>query len=309
MPRPKIIHLSQETVDNMQLTAPNLVLVHIFQKNVDRKTEGGIIMISETETDWQPDVHADRVGIVKHVPSQLIKKRDHLWKTTVEVKVGDMVWFDPMVAMNSDIIITDQGEYYLLDYFSLHIVRRGDDVVCLNGYCIFDLVHDTSMSPLAIDFGKLDSRYGILKYKGSCNSYYYTGLSDDERLEIGDKCIFKSPPVTLEGGYHNVFEGKEQYRISQRYNAVGFIRDGRLYASTNHVVIVPQMPSHTASGLEIPAPYRKPNGYGEVYDSGYYELSKGDHIKYPIGSFVTIEFEGQTLHIIHSDYIQVKMLV
>jgi len=152
---------------------------------------------------------------------------------------------------------------------------------------------------------KLDARFGILKYKGSLNTYLHPGLADDERIDVGDKCIFKQPPVMLEAEYHSTFDGKNQYRISQLFNIAGFFKDD-LYASVNHVVIVPDIPTHKG-GVEIPLTYRKPSGFGKVYNSGYGELSEGDTVYYMPSSSVTVEHNGETLHICHFNYIFYKV--
>lgn len=305
MPKAKVYHMKDSDVGHMRLTSYNRVLIKIVEKNVDRRTDSGIWLIAPGDTDWNPFEHADRTGIIVQNPTTLRKERNHLWKTTAETEVGDRVWFDPMVSENCDHIITEEATYYLLDYFSLHTVRRSDEVVMLNGYCLFDQVDDIIDSPLAFDTGKKDARYGILKYKGSVNEYYYPEISDDENLLEGDNCIFKTPPVLLEGSYHARFDGKSEYRISQRFNICSYIREGKLLPTVNHVIIRPEMPLKTASGIILPNP--KANGFGDVYESGYHEVLKDDRVRYQHNAAVVIEHEGETLHIIHFNNLYYKL--
>jgi co-chaperonin GroES (HSP10) len=281
----------------------NKVLVRIVQKNVDRRTKGGIYLISPTDTSWQPDVHADRWGKVVQVPSHLKTEKNHLWTTTCELQIGDLVWWDMMISESADTIITPTYTYLLLDYFCLHVAKSDNKITPINGYQMFTLVSDESTSPLAIKTGRSDARYGVLKHKGSLNKYLFDGCNDDERIQVGDKCVFKLPPIMLEAEYHAVFG--EKLRISQLYNISAFIHSGVLNASINHVVIEPVIGTHSG-GIEIPLPFRKPTGIGTIYDVHCpdTELKKGMEVCYFAETATTIEFEGRKLQVCHKDYIK-----
>ncbi len=302
MPKPKKYSLTEQEVNNMTLIANNKVLVKIEVKNTERKTKGGIIMIAETDTDWQKEIHANRWGRVINVPKRLIKEKYHLWTTECELQRNDLVWFDVMISENCDTIITELFTYLLIDYFSLHVAKRGDEIIPLNGYQMFDVVADESESVLAIKTHKLDARYGVLKHKGSLNKYLYGGLDDDERIQVGDKCVFTLPPVMLESDYHAVFG--EKLRISQLYNICAFIHNDALHATINHIIIEPEIPTHRG-GIEIPLHLRKPNGIGKIYNVNcpHTEMKIGDTVRYIPEACVTIDFNGQKLHICHQDYI------
>jgi len=303
MPKPKVYTISDAEIRSMQLISNNNVLVRIVQKNVDRRTKGGIYLISPTDTDWQKDVHADRWGSVVKIPQYLKREKNHLWETTCELKVGDRVWWDSMVSENADTLITPTYTYLLLDYFSLHVAKRDDEIIPLNGYQMFDLVSDESSSVLAITTGRFDARYGVLKHKGSLNNYLFDGCNDDDRIQVGDKCVFKLPPIMLEAEYHAVFG--EKLRISQLYNISAFIHDGVLNASINHIVVEPVVDTHSG-GIEIPLHLRKPSGMGTIYSvhCPETELVKGMEINYHATSATTIEFEGKKLQVLHKDYIK-----
>jgi hypothetical protein len=208
-----------------------------------------------------------------------------------------------MVSENSDTIVTPTYTYLLLDYHCLHVAKRDDKIIVLNGYQMFTLVSDESPSPLAIKLGKFDARYGVLKHKGSLNKYLFDGCNDDDRIQVGDKCIFKLPPILLEAEYHAVFG--EKLRISQLYNISAFIHEGVLNASINHVVIEPEVATHIG-GVEIPLPYRKPIGIGKIYSvhCPNTELEVGMTVSYFAEASTTIEFEGRKLQICHIDYIK-----
>jgi len=312
MPKFITYSLKQSEVDNMRLLAPNKVLIEIVERNVDRKTASGLILVSPTyrtiertsanptdPVDWVRSQNADRTGLVRGVPNQLVRKRNHLWKTTVETEVGDTVWFDFMTGENCDRIQTESKLYYLMDYFDLYAVRRGDEVIMLNGYCLFSPVKDDVKSSLAIDTGRMDARFGVAEYLGSYNEYYFAGLADDPMIQKGHKCVFSLPPVMLESEYMARFDGKKQYRISQRHNIMAYI-DVDIHATLNHVVIVPEYDTHKG-GIEIPEPYRKPNGYGTVHSSRYIKtgMKCGDRIQYLPQAGLMVEHEGGKYHVVH----------
>jgi co-chaperonin GroES (HSP10) len=320
MPKPKRYYLKQNEVDNMRIIQPNKVLVEITEKNEDKKTKSGIIMVSPTyrsierptmnPVDGHDDFlwrNSNKYGIVRQVPKQLKRYRNHLWSTTVEIQSGDKVWFDAMDGENCDTIITENSLYYLLDYFSLHVARRGDDVVMLNGYTLCTLVDDESSSVLAIKTGKKDARLGVLAYLGSCNKYYYGRLEDDEDLQVGQKVIFNLPPVMLESAYLSAFDGKTQYRISHRFNIVGYFDGDELKATKNHVVVKAEKDSHKGL-IEIPAIYRKPNGFGTVIHTKCEDLNIGQKIKFLPKAGLKIEHNGEEFYIFHVDSILVKYL-
>lgn len=303
MPKPRILHMQDKEVNSMKLISNNKVLVKIVEKNVDRRTKGGIWLISPTDTSWNPDIHANRWGRVIKVPKVLKREKGHLWETTCELEKNDLVWWDFMISENADTIVTEYFTYLLLDYFSLHVAKRGDKIIILNAYQMFELVPDESSSKLAIKTGRFDSRYGILKHKGSLNKYLYDGINDDPRINVMDKCVFKLPPILLESEYHAVFG--ERLRISQLYNISAFIRDNVLRASVNHIIIIPEIETHRG-GVEIPLPFRKPTGIGTIYDVHCLDtkLKKGQTVCYFPEAATTITHNGQLLHIIHKDYLK-----
>lgn len=317
MPKPKTYYLSNRDMSNFKLIAPNKVLIEITEKNEDRKTKSGIILVSPTyrniertsanpvdEVDWVLSQNANRYGVVRQVPKQLKRYRNHLWQTTVEVQEGDLVWFDFLTAENCDMIKTDTSLYYLMDYFELYVVKRGEDIICLNGYCLFETVEDEVKSKLAIKTGRKDARYGILKHKGSCNIYYHGNIADDEMLQVGHKCVFALPPVMLESGYHAVFGG--EYRISRRHNIMAYIDDNGLHATDKHVIVIADKDTHKGL-IEIPAIYRKPNGNGVVYDAKGGGLKKGDKIKFIPTAGLKIDYKGDEYYVLHIDSVLVTL--
>lgn len=296
MQKNKIYYMSEADVREMRLVSNNKVLVCITDPIKNKKTESGIIMISETDMDWSPATHTNRVGVIIQQAMFLKKQPNHLWRTTVETEIGDKVWFDYMVTKNCDTIITETNEYKLLDYYDLIVAKRGEDIICLNGYCLFSLCRDEVKSVLAIDTGKYDARLGIMEYMGSCNGYYFDGIVDDDYLSIGDKCVFKLPPILLEDDYYACFNMKEKYRISQRYNVVAYYRDDVITPTVNHVLVEPEYDTHKGL-IEIPDIYRKPNGCGRVEFSMIDGIHEGDRIKYFPSSCTTIEQEGKKYQI------------
>ena len=163
---------TKEQVDNIDMVRnSSKVLVRIEERNEEKKTKSGIWMVSPTDMDWDKARHYDRYGIVHRVPPNLRYDNTPFsmsWKTNIQIREGDQVWFDYMNSANCIAYECDDGnEYKILDYENLYILRRGDEEIPLNGYCMFsDYVVKTG-SKLDITDGKVDPRYGIVEYVSS----------------------------------------------------------------------------------------------------------------------------------------------
>lgn len=196
-------------IDEMTLSAySNMVLIKIPDFEKDRKTKAGVIL------DVNPDVQyldgegshmadlARVVGVVEKVPPGLLPEGDLLpWKTTMDLKIGDMVWFDYMDGLHATSFIVDDDEYRLIPYASCYIAIRDsrmENPLCLNGYCLFEevLLPDDGFSPhRAVDQsrGKVYATGDPVEHANN----YWTDLIDIDKEDI---VVFrkKYPRVFLE---------------------------------------------------------------------------------------------------------------
>lgn len=251
-------------------------------------------MIAPTDADWNPDVHADRYGIVEAVPNRL-KTKGMMWDTDMELMRGDLVWYDYLMSLNSDSFFVDEVEYKLMQYEYLYVAKRGDDIVCLNGYCLFEPKEDvlkTNSNLIIVHEGK-DIRLGKLIYKGNANRSYESEWVDDDSIEVGDMAVFSLPPIMLEAEYHSLFEGNKQYRISQRRYIYGYVRNGGLYPMKDCVIVVPDEKKAFNGNVIIPEHLRKRTDYGTVYKCGDGVIEEGSRVHYHGTSATYIEHEGK----------------
>lgn len=270
------------------------MLIKVHDPILNKTTKSGIILISPTDMDWNPDVHADRYGIVESVP-QTLNTKWMMWKTEVEIRRGDLVWYDYLQSLNSDSLFVDEVEYKLMDYQFLYVAKRSKEIIGLNGYCLFEPKKDelkTNSDLILIHEGN-DIRVAKMIYSGKPNLWYENEWVDDDSIREGDLAIFGMPPVMLEAEYHSLFEGKRQYRVSQRRFVYGYVRDGEIFPMSDCVIVKPDSRKvFTDGGLIIPKPHRKRTNYGEVYKSGGDFLKSGDRIHYHSTSATYIEHDG-----------------
>lgn len=306
MPKKNIYKLTKQELSSLRLLSiHNKVLIKVHDPVLEKKSPGGIILISPTDTDWNPDVHADRYGIVESVPISLNRKK-MMWRTTMELQVGDVVWYDYLMSLNSDSFIVDGVEYKLMDYDYLYVAKRGEKIICLNGYCLFSPKKDelSTNSDLIIIHDGNDIRLAKMIYSSPPNVEYDNEWVDDGNIDVGDMCIFSMPPIMLEAEYHSLFDGKRQYRISQRRYLYGYVRDGELIPAKDCLVIIPdEKKCFDGSNIIIPESLRKRSNYGVVYRSGSDEVNAGDRVHYHYSQATYISHNGVEYGLIRNGHI------
>jgi len=240
-------NLTEAELANIKMPYHNLVLVEIPQAKEEQKTVSGIIVgfnkdiqYAEGKDNHIADV-ADVYGRVVKVPEKFYFKRNDSfspsWRSTIEIKEDDLVWFNPMAATNCAEIRTEESVYRLIPYDDMFVAKRRrwvskfdskwvEDVICLNGYCIIEKVKQKSLGSLdVLSEAKIDETRGHIKYCGSCNIEYENKTwTDFEDLEEGDEVLFLpgTKPIPLERqGYNAHFDnGKLYYAVQRRFIAM-----------------------------------------------------------------------------------------
>ena len=161
----KVYKLTKEQVDSIDLLRnSNKVLVRIEEKNIEKKTDSGIYLISPTDTDWNPAAHSDRYGVVYATPPSL--RFDNTpygmsWETHMELMVGDEVWFDFMDSENCVVLDCDDGnDYKLIEYENIYVARRDGELIPINGYCLFSDYTVKAKSKFDPTDGRVDPPFG-----------------------------------------------------------------------------------------------------------------------------------------------------
>lgn len=245
------INLTEEEFKSIELNPySNLVVVEMPRYEGDKKTDSGVIygfnpdvQYAEGKENHIADV-ADVYGTVVKQPKEFYFKRgtsySPSWKTTIETEIGDLVWFNPLVAVNCTEIHVNQRTYKLIPYEDLFVAKRVDSrdeitvrfydnepfyeiVVCLNGYCIVERVKQKSLSSMdVLSSKKTDESRGIIKYCGSCNlEYENKRWTDFVDLRAGDEVLFAKShkPIPLEHKSYNAHfdNGKLYYAVQRRF--------------------------------------------------------------------------------------------
>lgn len=166
------------------------------------------------------------IGEVLGVPDNIIyDKMDYEhsmeWETSMELKVGDIVWFTYMAIKNAldgnDPKSIDGNPF--IPYGSCVVAKRGDEVICLNGYVLVEPLDKDKLpfelSPMYEDNKNLN--IGVIKHIGSVNKNYFDESMDDDIYSVGDLVMFEDiNNILLEYDSHRYFEDKQLFRMQRR---------------------------------------------------------------------------------------------
>lgn len=263
--RRKVIHL--DSIDGLKMLNNN-VLIKI-NPDVYEKTNSGIIVetaIYEEENNrFKPEHHAVRQGEVIAIPDKFTyhKHGTQGHKTTIEIEIGDIVFFPLVESVNGE-LIKCKGDYYLiLNYETLYLAKRRVvllhsnnsvvvdgklyEVIMLNGYLLCNTLMQ-EQSEFAIDKQKKNLKLAKVVFSGSPVIYRDTkpmtiystkvdcrGYSDGKYVpsnsEIKNRDVIliskvvQGAEVMLENDMHLHFDGKNNYRLVQRKYVDSIIKE------------------------------------------------------------------------------------
>ena len=178
----RIIKVTDKDISNWRIPSDsNNVIIEITERTKDKITKGGVyvghnedVIYAEGEGSHEADV-AEVWGTVAVVPDKLFfdkKYNDAMpWDTDMEVRVGDMVWFDYLASVNCDVLQTAGRTFYVIHYEDLYVAKRAGEIIPLNGYCLCEKIK----RPKQGDFDITDKYYGDrvkVTYKGKPNRAY-----------------------------------------------------------------------------------------------------------------------------------------
>ena len=177
-------HLDIHTVDSIDGRMKNncvLVEVERFMYNKIKTSNGIELFVDNTHTISN---YAVRSGVLTKLPERLIfwhenKLSGMPWETEIEAKVGDRVWFYGMSAHSGEKIMCNGKKYIIMRYEDLYVAKRGDDVICLNGNVVLDVL---TVMQKALSYEKVyvDPNFAKVAYIGSCNKKYEASYTDDD---------------------------------------------------------------------------------------------------------------------------------
>lgn len=233
----RIINLSQEEVDNMVMNLySNCVLVKVEIK--ERTTAGGLLLdfadgaVIEDMTGDKKEystylADAERIrGEVYKLPDRLYPDDDYLpWYSDIETKQGDTVYFDYYDSINSVAFAVGDYEYRVLPYSALYVAIRGEQIIPLNGYNIFEDIKEEKTSTLEV-IDKVSELKARCVYTATPVRFCNKKVSDDLELNPGDIVEFRK-------GFKKVFLERQWYFATFDENKLYF-RAHRKDIAYNH---------------------------------------------------------------------------
>ena len=265
--------VTRDELDN-GIVLNNTVLCVAFYTSEGARTKAGIVYGFNTDltynagddpndkTSWVADLAETCMRVYK-VPQKLYfnpedgKSMD--WETEMELQEGDLVWSNPIEALNAITLVCEGKLYKLIPYQDCYVCKRkktthrqtrlredgypGNEIrivkteewvpFCLNGFVLCKEVHKESLSYLDVTTeDKIDMTKGIVAYYGSCNARYrFPEHSDFQDLQKDDLILYdkKASPFLLERtSYANKFSdnGELYYVVQRRYISAVLKRNG-----------------------------------------------------------------------------------
>lgn len=218
----------------------NMVIVRIAEKDII--TPSGInvgfnedVQYAEGEDNHVANCATTNGVVVKQVEKLYYHRKDVVksmsWKTTLETKIGDTVFFHALASKNCSEIDVGGAIHKVISYEDLLVAKRDirmsefdgkkrQEILPLNGNIILQEVFKDKLSWLDISLPEVDKFKGIVKFNGSDNSEYQAiGVADFQGLKEGELVMVDegSYPFYLERSkWNSSFDDNRQYLVSQK---------------------------------------------------------------------------------------------
>lgn len=202
----------------------NLVVVSVQDTFEGFRTRGGIELVNLTENDsWGDSGEYNisefvmRYGTVEHVP-EVISKGSYNYRTNVEVKRGDIVFWNLISFKDHIPIVVEKQLFLLVDYHELIARERDGEVTPLNGMGLFSPVELKQKIIAHTITAKLSDDWILEKLPDNKVVYDDHSRSDSDVWEVGDKVklLVRQSPYKLEGTIRRRLE-KELYACPIKY--------------------------------------------------------------------------------------------
>ncbi len=232
----------------------NHVLIKLSRKSDEVILKGGSKLY--IDNTYEEEKHTPVTGTVIAHPGRLYysnktgNSHSMPWLTDIEIQIDDYVIFYYMAAINCMGTLDapagngkyfkdpDGGEYILITYDNIFVVRRGQEIIPVNGYLILEPIEDEDFKREVERFKKVGiglpqgytrafSKEGIVRFLGTPLREYrdrdkHGNLRfTDEGIDIkhGMKIfVQKAADLPLEYEYHaSLMERKKFLRVHRRH--------------------------------------------------------------------------------------------
>lgn len=175
-----------ETLDGILLNNYLLIEVDEFINEKLELKSGLELWVDNTE---QPHQYVTRHGKVTRLPNKLsfwdTDKKGLQWKTDMQVKIGDTVWFYAITSHSSEKLTYEGRKFILVNYEDLYIAKRGNDIICLNGNVLLKPIYKITKA-LEYEKEELDTTFATVYKVGKINREYKDeNIQDDPIIKEG----------------------------------------------------------------------------------------------------------------------------
>ena len=205
-----------ETLDGLLLNNYLLIEVEDFVYDKLQMKSGIELWMDNTEQTHQ---YVVRHGIVTKLPDKFTfwdtDKNGLQWKTDMQVKVGDTVWFYAITSHSSEKLIYQGRKFILVNYQDLYIAKRGNNIICLNGNVLLKPVYKT-IKVLEYEKKELDITKAIVFKTGKINKEYKDeNVQDDPEIKEGMEVLLTGMAVRFLELEPYLFLDGEKYIVCQ----------------------------------------------------------------------------------------------
>ncbi len=187
------------------------------------------------DTEWNPNHHAPRTGLVKHIPVlrfNLDKSNSDsmIVDVPMELKLGDRVWFH--YSYSTDPIFKD--EFIMVRYDQIFAYERDGDIRPCAGYIIYTPVLEEKVSELQTSLKYIPDVYRIemlgclvKRYREHIIHNYSVDSDYGVDLEVGD--IVRMEPacnIPIQTELHqNLLQGHKHVYRGRRCNVLAVLEE------------------------------------------------------------------------------------
>lgn len=231
-----MLKTTKSEIYNMKLT-PNRVIVELLRKPDEIILDEDIRLY--LDFSFATEEHAPTRGKIVNICHELDTKKLN-WLTSNEMQIGDIAIYSFESAVwcwaedpSRTLVDEEKKIYFILDYEDFFCVKRGNELIPVNGYVLCAPITESIKSRIQLpDFvkRKKSDKYGVVKYIGKRNEAYYLigengqkrrkDLHDPYEVEVGDIVLFdKYCDLPIEHSMHTNIVGKGQtlFRMHRCY--------------------------------------------------------------------------------------------
>jgi hypothetical protein len=171
-----------------------------------------------TAKNWAKGVHGERVFRVAKAPDSVYfnprnSKKSNLFKTEMEVQVGDTIFINQIESLNSWTYSFEGKIYHTIKYDNIVCAIRDDKIIPVNGFILVSPVKKTRKALLhEVEYMAMNE--GIVEYIGKPNKDYIRNYFPGTNKRIKGRIWSDSGTEELEVGCTVLFDKKQNGNLA-----------------------------------------------------------------------------------------------